>query len=1170
MRRFIVVARAVASAALLAMGLTPVSAQQPKPPTARPDSTARVARPTARPDSTRRATPPATRFDSTRRAALPTTRRDSGGRDTTRAEASDSTPARGMPGALAALLKPRLIGAAGTGGRISSIAVHPENPGVMYIGVASGGVFKTDNGGATWTPIFDRQSSFSIGAVVLDPRNPGTVWVGTGENNSQRSVAFGDGVYRSDDAGKSWKRMGLEKSEHIARILIDPRNSDVVYVAAQGPLWADGGERGLYKTIDGGKSWTSLITVSERTGVTDVVMDPRNPDILIAATWQRRRHFYTLINGGPESALHRSTDAGKSWKKITSGLPTGTLGRIGLAISPKDPDVVYATIESAPADAGIFRSVDGGVNWEKRSPYTAQPMYYATLVTDPFNVQRLYSMDVTNQLSEDGGATWKNLGERSKHVDNHALWIDPRFPDHYINGNDGGLYQTWDAGRNWIFFGNLPITQFYDVDVSTNGPFYRVCGGTQDNNSLCGPAATRSTNGILNTDWFITNGGDGFVSRIDPEDPNTIYAESQGGGMVRFDARTGEAIGIRPEVGRGEAPSRWNWDTPIIISPHARTRLYTASQRLYRSDDRGNSWKALSGDLTRSLDRNALPVMGKVWGPDAVAKNQSTAFYSNISQIAESQKQEGLLYVGTDDGLVQVSENGGVNWRKTDSIPGVPANAYIQRLITSRHDARTVFVAVNNHQNGDFAPYLLRSTDAGRRWESIAGDLPKRGTVYGFAEDHVDPKLLFAGTEFGAYVSKDGGAHWLKIPGLPTIQVRDIAIQRGEDDLVLGTFGRGIYVVDDYSSLRDVSTESLAAAVKLYPMKDAISFVRRGPFGGTGKGAQGEALFTAANPDYGAQITYSLKEAFWTSKKDKRVEAQKAAEKSNKPISYPTPADFIAEAEEEPVVLGASIADASGRVWRVVTLPVARGAHRVTWDLRGDLDAPGDGATGTSGARGAGGGGGGGGGGAGGGFGGAGGGAAVPPGKYTVTLMRREKGVQTPLAGPVSFSILHDPAATTTVADREANLEFRVQAQKLTRQIAAASEVATAAKTKMDAIVRVLDQMPQAPKALADRARDVNARLALAIRAIRGDAVNASRGEQVPVSIQSFANNASPDGMLAPPTTTNREQYAIATADFATEYAKLKPILTTELPAIEQELERLGAPPTPGRIPALP
>ncbi len=1048
------------------------------------------------------------------------------------------------------LLKPRLIGPAVTGGRISSVAVHPDNPGIMYVGVASGGVFKTDNGGATWTPIFDRQTSYSVGTVVVDPRNPSTVWVGTGENNSQRSVAYGDGVYRSDDAGKTWKRMGLDKSEHIARILIDPRNSDVVYVAAQGPLWSDGGDRGLYKTTDGGKTWTSIITVSERTGVTDITMDPRNPDVLLAATWQRRRHFFTLINGGPESALHRSTDGGKTWKKITDGLPSGTLGRIGLAMSPKDPSVVYATVEAATGSAGMYRSNDGGITWEKRSGYTAQPMYYATIFADPFNVQRLYAMDVQNQVSDDGGATWRNLGERAKHVDNHFLWVDPRYPDHYINGNDGGLYQTWDGAKTWIFFANLPITQFYDVDVSNNAPFYMVCGGTQDNNSLCGPAASRNNAGLLNTDWFVTNGGDGFVSRIDPTDPNTVYAESQGGGMVRLNVATGEAIGIQPSEARGEAPSRWNWDTPIIISPHSPKRIYTASQRLYRSDDRGNTWKRLTGDVTRQVDRNALPVMGKVWGPDAIAKNQSTAYYSNVSQIAESQKQEGLLYLGTDDGLVQVSEDGGATWRKTDTLPGVPRNAYIQRVITSRHDAKTVFVAVNNHQFGDYNPYLLKSTDAGRTWVSIAGDLPKRGTVYGFAQDHVDANLMFAGTEFGAFVSTDGGARWMKIPGLPTIQVRDIAIQRQADDLVLGTFGRGIYVVDDYSSLRNVNTTTMNAAATLYPVKDALSYARRGTFGGAGRGSQGEALYVANNPDYGAKITYSLKETLWTSLKDKRVAAQSAAEKAGTPINYPTPADFIAESEEEPVVLGASIADASGRVWRVLTVPLTKGVHRVTWDLRGSLDAPGDAPAGAGG---------------GGGFGG--GGSAVPPGKYTVTLMRREKGVSTPLGSPVTFSVLHDPLAETTVADREANVTFRAQAQKLSRQIASAIEAANTTKTKLDAIIRVLDQMPSAPQALGDRARAANRQIIASLRELRGDNVNSARGEQVPVSIQQHAGNASPDGMLAAPTSTNREQYDIASAAFAAEYAKLKPVITTEIAAIEAELNRIGAPPTPGRIP---
>lgn len=1043
---------------------------------------------------------------------------------------------------------------------------------MIYLGAASGGVWKTENGGATWTPIFDRQTSYSIGVVTIDPNNPSTVWVGTGENNSQRSVSYGDGVYKSDDAGRTWRRMGLQNSEHIGRIVVDPRNSDVVYVAAQGPLWSDGGDRGLYKTTDGGRTWNAVLTVSPMTGVTDVVLDPRHPDNVIAATWQRRRHVWTLIDGGPESGLQRSTDGGKTWRKITNGIPGGQLGRIGLAVSPVNPDVIYATVEAETGTAGIFRSNDAGISWEKRASYTAQPMYYATLVADPFNVDRVYSMDVGTQVSDDGGSTWRGLGERSKHSDNHALWIDPTNADHYLNGNDGGLYQSWDGGKTWIFFANIPLGQFYDIDVA-NEPFYKVCGGTQDNSSVCGPSATRNNIGIVNADWFTTTGGDGFVSRIDPQDPLTVYAESQNGGMVRYDGRTGETVSIQPQELRGEDPSRWNWDTPIIISPHSHTRIYTASQRVYQSDDRGDSWKPISPDLTRKVDRNSLAVMGKVWAPEAVAKNQSTAFYSNVSAIAESYKQAGLIYVGTDDGLLQITDDNGAHWRKVESVPGVPANTYVQRIIASPTDAKTVFVAFDNHQNGDFAPYLLKSTDAGHTWTSIAGDLPKRGGVYAVAQDHVDANLLFCGTEYGAYVSNDGGSHWTKIQGLPTIMVRDIAIQRHENDVVFGTFGRSIYVIDDYSPLRAVTPEFLSKSIAVLPVGDVQPVIRHG---GGGKGSQGEALYTAQNPANGAAITYSLSQTMFQSLKDKRLQAQRDAERQGKPIHYPTPAEFLAEAEEEPVTLAASIADEKGTVWRVMNVPATRGVHSVRWDLRGSTETPAEpmptanaAAGGAAGGGGRGGGGGGGGGGAG--FGGGGGACAgcvqVMPGKYTVTLGKREKGAFTPLASPVSFSVLADPSDHMTIAERQAAMEFRQKEGKLSRQITEAIDAATAAKTKSEAIVRVLDQMPSAPRALHEQARNADQKLTDFLRAMRGDEVNAARGEQVPVSIQNHIRAAAPGAMG--PTKTNIEQYNIAAATFPPEYAKIRPVLVTEIPAIEAELEKIGAPATPGRIPVV-
>ena len=1092
-----------------------------------------------RTDSARRADSIRITRDTTRSA-----RADSARADSAKA-ATDTAANRGLPGAIAAVLHPRLVGPAMISGRIVSLAVDPRNPGIMYVAAASGGVWKTDNGGAIWTPIFDKQTSFSIGVVAVDQKNPATVWVGTGENNSQRSVAYGDGVYRSDDAGRTWRKMGLEKSEHIARIVIDPRNSDVVYVAAQGPLWADGGDRGLYKTTDGGKSWNTVLSISERTGVNDVVLDPGNPDVLVAATWQRRRHVWTLIDGGPESGLQRSTDAGKTWRKITTGLPSTTLGRIGLAISPANSDILYATVEAANGEGGIFRSTDDGITWEKRSNYTAQPMYYATLVADPANAQRLYSMDVTTQVSDDGGTTWRGLGERSKHVDNHVLWVDPRNAEHYINGNDGGLYQSWDAGKTWIFFANLPIGQFYDIDVDNSAPFYRVCGGTQDNSSVCAPAATRKNIGITNSDWFVTTGGDGFVSRIDPTDPNTIYAESQNGGMVRYDVRTGEETSIQPQVARGEDPSRWNWDTPIIISPHSHTRLYTASQRIYRSDDRGNGWRPISPDLTRKIDRNALPVMGKVWGPDAVAKNQSTAFYSNISALAESFKQEGLLYIGTDDGLLQISEDGGANWRRIESFAGVPANTYVQRIIASPIDAKTVFVMFDNHQNGDFTPYLLKSTDAGKSWTSVTGDLPKRGGVYAFAQDHVDPNLIFCGTEFGAWVSKDGGAHWIKIPGLPTIMVRDLAIQRRDNDLVLGTFGRSIYVIDNYAILRTLTADALTQNIAVFPIADAVAVQRRG---GSGKGSQGEALFTAPNPAGGATITWSLKETMFTSLKDTRRQAERDAEKLNQSFKYPTPAELVAEADEEPSTLAASITDEKGTIWRVLTLPSTRGTHTATWDLRGSMETPADappaaGAAGTCSGC-----------------------SPVPTGKYSLTIGKREKGVFTALAAPVGFNVLADPELPVSVAELQAGLEYRQKQSRLSRQVTQSLDAASAAKTKIDAIIRVIAQMPTIPKALHDQARSINERITAFLRTVRGDEVNSARGEQVPVAIQSHVRSASPSGPIGP-TKTNLEQFAIASAAFPPEYDKLKPILVTEIPALEKELEKLGAPPTPGRIP---
>lgn len=607
-------------------------------------------------------------------------------------------------------LKFRNIGPAVTSGRISDFAVNPDKPSEYYVATSSGGVWKTVNAGTTYKPIFDGQGSYSIGCITLDPNNPNVLWVGTGENNNQRSVAYGDGIYMSKDGGRSWKHMGLKESEHIGKIIVDPRNSNVVYVAAIGPLWSAGGDRGVYKTTDGGENWKKVLEIDEHTGVNDIVMDPRNPDVLYASAMQRRRHVFTYIGGGPGSGMYKTMDGGENWEKANKGLPSVDIGRIGLAISPADPEVIYAIVEAAQGKGGFYRSTNRGASWEKRSGHSTSGNYYQEIICDPKNPDVLYSMDTWFQVSRDGGKTFRNAGEDTKHVDNHCMWINPDNTDHWLVGCDGGIYETWDAAKTWDFKPNLPVTQFYKVAVDNAEPFYFVYGGTQDNFSLGGPSRVITDHGIVNSDWFITHGGDGFESQIDPENPNIVYAQSQYGVLVRYDKSSGEELGIQPKPRKGENSYRWNWDAPLAVSRHQSGRVYFAANKLFRSDDRGNSWEVLGDDLTRQLNRNELKVMGRVWGIDALMKNASTSPYGTIVAFSESPVNEDLLYVGTDDGLIQISEDGGKSWRKVDvnSIDGAPERTYVNAVYASQHDENVVYAAFNHHKYGDFKPYLLK------------------------------------------------------------------------------------------------------------------------------------------------------------------------------------------------------------------------------------------------------------------------------------------------------------------------------------------------------------------------------------------------------------------------------------------------------------------------------
>ena len=1083
-------------------------------------------------------------------------------------------------------LRVRNIGPAFISGRISQLAVFPGDPSHYFVAEASGGIWETRNDGTSWTPVFDNQGSYSIGTITIDQKNPSIVWVGTGENNDQRSVSFGDGVYKSEDGGRTWKNVGLTKSEHIARIVVDPRDSNVVYVAAPGPLWSGGGDRGLYKTTDGGKTWSqSLIKVGEYTGCSDVLMDPHNPDVLLAATHQRERRYFGMIHGGPESALWRSIDAGKTWTKVADGFPFGDLGRIGLNYAPSNPSIIYAQVEGPEGRGGLYRSTDDGVTWEKRNSYDQQGQYYAKVQVDPANSDRVYIMGLNIMVSDDGGRTLATLPTQYKHVDNHEIWVDPANNKHYLVGCDGGLYESFDRAATWIFKSNLPTAQMYDVDVSQDAPFYFVYGGTQDNNSFGCPARTRSSAGIINTDCFVTMGGDGFYSRVDPKDPNTIYANMQNGGMVRFDKRTGERVSIQPQPAKGDPAMRWNWDAPLIVSPHSNTRLYFGAQRLYRSDDRGDSWHVVSPDLTRNLDRNKLPLMGKVWPIDAIQKNVSTALYDNISAIAESPKQEGLIYVGTDDGLVQVTEDGGKSWHKVEKPAGVPEDAYVQRILASQHDAGVVYVAYENHQNGDFKPYLIKSSDKGKTWVSISGNLPERGGVYAVAEDYKDPKLLFAGTEFGLYFTKIGGEKWIKFTGgLPTIMVRDLVIQKQMDDLVLGTFGRSIYVLDDYSPLREATPEMLQKESALFSVKPALSYIPGSIFGG-GKGDQGEAFFAAPNPPFGAIITYNLGTGYRT-RQQERVQRERAAMARGETPPYPTPEQLRAEAEEEPPAVLVTVADASGKVVRRIEAPASAGIHRIAWDLRGvGPNLPAGGGAGFGGGGGRGGAGGGGGrGGAGGGRGGAGGGGEPPeevpafagrggggplvvPGKYTVTLAKRVDGVVTPLPGSQTFDVLAE--GPYPKEDRVLLSEFQDKLEKLQKALTATQDTATEARTRLEAIRRAIDATPALSPKLREQALGLEKQLDGINMALRGDTIWRSHSEGVPASIADHIQAAASPGRGATqhPTKTAQDQYQIGADELAVQIPKLRKLVEVDIKALEKQLDAAGAPPTPGRLP---
>ena len=830
-------------------------------------------------------------------------------------------------------LKFRSVGPAFMSGRIADIAINPDNENEWYVAVGSGGVWKTVNAGTTWQPLTDNQSFYSTGSITIDPNNTNTIWLGTGENVGGRHVGVGKGVFLSLDGGKTWKNKGLNKSEHISKIIVNKKNSNNVFVASQGPLWSSGGDRGLYKSIDGGESWSLVLSVNKWTGVTDVVVDPRDENIMYAATWQRHRNVAAYMGGGPGTKLFKSTDGGDSWRQLKTGLPTGKLGKIGLAISEINPDVLYAAIELERRKGAVYRTSNGGESWKKMSDTVSGatgPHYYQELVASPHHFDKIYLMDVRVQVSDDGGKTFYRMNEGNKHSDNHSMTFKKNDPNYLLVGTDGGIYESFDDTKSWKYVNNLPLTQFYKLAVDDSYPFYNIYGGTQDNNTQGGPSRTFRSNGIANSDWFVLLGGDGHQPATEPGNPNIVYAQSQQGNLHRVDRTTGEAVFIKPYSGLNEDFERFNWDSPILVSSHNPKRLYFGSQRVWKSDDRGDSWTPISKDLTKNQERLELPIMGKQQSWDSAWDVYAMSTYNTITSLSESILDQNILYAGTDDGLIHSTKDGGSSWTSitVDKLPGVPDSSFVNDIKADLHNDQVAYVALDNHKFGDYSPYLYKTSNGGKSWKPIINGLPEDTFVWRIVQDHIDPNLLFLASEYGLYFSNNQGEKWIKFStGLPTISIRDLVIQKRENDLVLATFGRGFYVLDDFSSLRKLNTSN-SNEVILFDVKEALQYnpIR------SGTSSQGSSYYTSKNPPYGAIFSYNLPDSY-KSLKSLRSKREKELDKLNKDIPFVGWDELDKEINETKSKIILEIRDDNGDLVDRINGSTKKGINRVSWNL---------------------------------------------------------------------------------------------------------------------------------------------------------------------------------------------------------------------------------------------
>lgn len=1038
-------------------------------------------------------------------------------------------------------MKVRNIGPAYMSGRVADIAVDQTDPGTWYVGVGSGGVWKTINAGTTWTPIFDDEAVYSVGDVTIDPSNPNIIWVGTGENNGGRHISFGDGVYKSLDGGKTWKNMGLGASEHIGDIIVHPTDSNTVWVSAQGPLWSKGGERGLFKTTDGGKTWRNVLEGDEWTGVGSVAIDPSNPDKLYAAKWQRQRTVAALVDTGPGSGLYTSDDGGETWVEMKTGLPKEDMGKSSIAVSPIDPNVVYAAIELNQRKGGFWRSTDKGASWEKMSDIVGGgtgPHYYQEIFADPDTFDMVYMSSNISSFSKDGGKTWTTMNITNRHVDDHAFAFHPTDPDFILVGSDGGLYESRDDMGTWRFHQSIPVTQFYKIAADDDYPIYNVFGGTQDNSTQAGPSRTRRADGIKNSDWYLVQGADGHQPATEPGNPDIMYVQWQQGNLSRYDRKTKETTYIQPRAKPGEPAERFNWDAPINVSHHDPKRLYHASQRLWRSDDRGDTWTAISGDLTRNGNRLRMPMMGRTWGAEAGWDLYAMSNFHTIANVAESPVDENILYVGTDDGLIQVTTDGGENWTRYEigKIKGVPANAYVNDIRADRFDADTVYAALDNHKEGDYKPYLIKSTNRGRSWKMITGGLPEKTLVWRITQDHVNKDLMFLGTEFGLYFTVDGGQEWVELTGgVPTISFRDVRIQRRENDLVAGSFGRGIYILDDYSPLRGLNSDTLEEDALLFAKDKELLFKEDDLH----SDSQGDDQWVAENPPYGTTFTYYLKDSFKTAK-ERRIEADEKREEDGEDVLFPAWDVLESELREAEPAVFVTIKDASGKVVRHVAAANKKGVQRVTWDFHHALKRP---VTNQPPSR----------------WGGTPRGAIALEGTYSATLQVRQNGEIRQLAGPVSFELVSDIHPTIRSVSAAEAQAFQLRVTKAWSAVRASGLMIEDLQKKMDGYRTALDRTSD-QAALEQQYAAIRAELFSLNEAIFGKEADDRMGAE-PETIASrvsFARSSSSSAYG--PTPQSHEQLGYALEAFTGVRQRLAVMVNETIPGFEKALEDAGAP----------